>query len=202
MPVAVSRGENGVVFIGDPAATGSTIIHIDSDPPVLVTASPGDEFEAGPCASVTLRVLAGTVEVTLQHPRTSAEEIRVRIPTGAIVIIERTADDLFSVTVDGDSVQSVGITDGGDALEVAPGATVLVPMARVFTNAVTGGNFAVWDGATMRVETAIVGFEDRTLIVWSWAGSRWIFYSPSVPARFNTNFRLTPGSILWVVARR
>ena len=48
---------------------------------------------------------------------------------------------------------------------------------------------------------ALSGFEERILIIWWWDGSAWIPYAPSAPQRFQTDFALTFGSLLFVVGQ-
>jgi hypothetical protein len=79
----------------------------------------------------------------------------------------------------------------------AEAETPVTPAA--FSNPSSSSDFAVWDGAGIRIRNAIAGLESQVRIVWFWTRNAWVSYAPPVPAGFNVNFNLGVGSILWVV---
>ena len=114
--------------------------------------------------------------------------------------LSRGADGTITVSLTDDIVLVVGPPPAEVApVEEEPAVPGVIPLA--FRGAPARGDFRVWTGDDTTVAAALSGFGERILIVWWWDGSAWIPYAPSAPQRFQTDFALTFGSLLFVVGQ-
>ena len=171
-----------ITTTGEGVATfvfGGFSLQIDGGSRIIVTVG-----------SIRVEVIEGSAQLPL------ADGTVVTIPAGAILIVDELADGTFSIVSDDESTADAILEDDGAETVIEPGDQEMVEIPAQILSVVAGGQFVQWSFAD---STAQQAFGTTLKIAWLFnaASLSWTSYVPSLRI---TDFPLTAGDILWLVA--
>ena len=171
-----------ITTTGDGVATftfGGFSLRVDGDSIVIVTVG-----------SIHVSVIEGSAQLPL------ADGTVVTIPAGAILVVDELADGTFSIVSDDASTADAILEDEGAETVIQPGTAETVEIPAQFLSVIAGGQFAQWSFSD---STAQQAFGTTLKIAWLFntASLSWTSY---VPALGISDFPLTAGDVLWLVA--